>query len=177
MEEIQVLEELFDKKIISILKLLFADKTKEYYLQEISENSNVSMATCSRILAKLNKLEIIEIHMISRFKLYRLHDNKKVMFLSKLFKEDLKILHKFVEEIKSIESVKSVILHGKETKDKANILLIGTEIDPGKVKSVCARIKEKYDFLVSPLSLTPEQYMQMSQMGLYSGTKKLLFER
>jgi len=57
------------------------------------------------------------------------------------------------------------------------VLLIGNNIDAGQVKAVCAEIKEKHNFIVSPLSLTPEQYGQMSQMGLYSGTKKMLYER
>jgi len=177
MEEIQVLEELFDKKIISILKVFFRDTGKQFYLQEISKLSKVSMASSSRILTRLSRLEILEITKISRFKLYRLHSNKRVEFLGDLFKEDLKILQKFVAKASAISGIRSIILHGKEANDRANILLIGEKIDPGAVKTLCAEIKEQYGFIISPLSLTHEQYAQMSQMGLYSGKKKVLLEK
>jgi hypothetical protein len=38
-------------------------------------------------------------------------------------------------------------------------------------------IKEKYNFVVSPLILTSEQFEQMSVMGLYSGKEKVLFKK
>jgi len=176
MEELKVLEELFDNKIISVLKVFYRETGKDYYLQEISTISEVSIATCSRILARLVKLEIVELKKISRFKLYRLSESKKAKFLSKLFKEDHQIMKIFVESAKNIPGIVSIILHGKEAVDRANVLLIGESINAGSVKAVCAQIKEKYNFIVSPLSLTPEQYSQMSQMGLYSGQKKILYE-
>jgi DNA-binding Lrp family transcriptional regulator len=176
MEELKILEDLFDTKIISILKVFFRNGNKEHYLQEVSDKSKVSMASCSRILTKLEKLEIIEIKMVSRFKLYKISDNNKAKFLSKLFKEDLKIMQKFAEHASKIEGVKTIILHGKEQKDRANVLLIGENINPGDVKALCAKIKEEEKFSISPLALTAEQYTQMSQMGLYSGTKKILWE-
>jgi DNA-binding Lrp family transcriptional regulator len=175
MEEIKVFEDLFDKKIISILKILFKDHTKQYYLQELSKESNVPMATTSRILNKLNKLEIIEITKISRFKLYRPFVNKKVELLSGIFKEDIKILDKFIEKIKGLPNLHSVVLHGKKQTNRANILLIGDNMDPGIIKTICSEIKEQYNFIITPLSLNYEQYAQMSQMGLYSGEKKVLF--
>ncbi len=177
MEEASILEELFDRKIISILKVFFSDAGRQFYLQELSRLSKVSMASCSRILGKLSRLQIIGIVKISRFRLYKLQSNKRVEFLSKLFKKDVRVLRIFVEKASAIMGITSIILHGKESNDRANVLLIGENIDPGEVKALCAEIKDKYNFVVSPLSLTDEQYVQMSQMGLYSGQKKVLFER
>jgi len=177
MDETRILEQLFDRKIIRILKVFFRESEKDLYLQEISGKATVPMATTSRILARLSRLELIQVKTISRFKIYHLSENKHVVFLSRLFKEDLRIMKLFVEKASKIDGVRNIILHGKETKDRANVLLIGENIDPGEVKSICAEIKEQHRFIISPLSLTPEQYNQMSSMGLYSGTKKILYER
>jgi len=177
MDEIRVLEELFDNKIIRIIKVFFREPKNQLYLQEVSVKANVSMATCSRILSKLNRLEIVNITMVSRFKLYQLAENNKVKYLSKLFKEDLKIMQKFSEKATKIEGIRTIILHGEEQKDRANVLLIGENINPGEVKALCAKIKETDNFIISSLSLTAEQYAQMSQMGLYAGKKKIIFEK
>lgn len=177
MDKIAVFEDLFDKKIIAVLKILFRDNKKKYYLQELSREAKVPMATALRILDKLHKLEIVDVEKISRTKLYHLKENKKVEFLGTLFKVDRQIMDKFVEMIKDLPGLKSVILHGKEHPDRANVLLIGEDLDPGKVKEICAEIKEKYNFTITSLSLTETQYDQMSQMGLYSGAKKVYFER
>ncbi len=177
MEEISVFEELFDDKIIAVLKTLFKDSTKEFYLQELSEEAKIPMATTFRILSKLNRLEIVEITKISRFKLYKLQNNKKVKMLASVFKMELRIMDKFIEEIRDLPGLKKIILHGKEYSDRANVLLIGDELDTGEIKRICAEIKEKHKFTINPLSLTETQYEQMSQMGLYSGQKKVLMEK
>ena len=134
MEDMTVLEDLFDNKIISVLKIMFRDVKKKWYLQELSVESKVPMATCLRILEKFQKLELIDVEKVSRVKLYSLLDNKKVKFLSGIFKEDLKILDEFVERLKDLPGLKSIILHGNEYSDRANILLIGDDMDPGRIK-------------------------------------------
>jgi predicted transcriptional regulator len=176
LEEIKILEELFDRKIIRVLQTLLRDRSREYYLQEISKEANVPMASTSRILTKLEALDILNVRKISRFKLYKAGENTKVEFLCKLFKEDRKVLEKFVELVKNIRGLRRVILHGKKEATRANVLLIGENMDAGDIKGICAEIKDRYGFVISPLSLTYEQYGQMSQMGLYSGTKKVLYD-
>jgi hypothetical protein len=177
MEELQLLEGLFDRKLISVLRVFFRDRTKQHFLQELSRQSKVPMATCSRILYKLSRLEIIEVSKISRTKLYRLAANRKAEYLGEIFKEDLHIIKLFVSRAMGIPGVRKIVLHGKEQPDRANVLLIGHGIDHGAVKELCAEIRERYRFSISDLSLTEEQYYQMTNMGLYSGEKKLLFER
>ena len=173
----QVLEELFDRKLIAVLKVLFSDTGKLFYLQEVSKASGVPMATCSRILGKLGRLGIIEVSAISRFRLYKMSPGKKAEILARLFKQDAKVLEAFIGRARKINGVGAIILHGKQSKDRANVLLIGENIDPGEVKGLCAEIKERHNFMVSPLSLTQEQYQQMSLMGLYSGEKRVLYEK
>jgi len=70
-----------------------------------------------------------------------------------------------------------VLLHGKQGNQRANVLIIGSDVDNAKIKEICGNIKEKYKFIISPLVLTAEQFKQMSSMGLYSGKEKVLFKR
>ena len=177
MENSQLLQELFDTKILAILKLFFKYSDKQFYLLEVSKESGVSSATTFRIVNKLTELGIIKQIKITKFKLYKLNSNENVEFLQDFIREDIQVLKRFINDIKEIDNIEAIILHGKETSNRANVLIIGNDIDPGKMKTLCTYIKEKYDFTISPLTLTKEQYEQMSQMGLYSGQKKILFKR
>jgi DNA-binding transcriptional ArsR family regulator len=175
MEDLKVLEELFDQKVIGVLKALFREP-RELYLQEVSEKAKVSMATTSRILSRLERLDILEVRNVSRIKLYKIKANEKTQSLSKLFKEEVQILKEFSQRASRIPGIKTIMLHGKEQANRADVLLIGENIDPGLVKALCTQIREEFKFMVTTLALTPEQYGQISQMGLYSGTKKILYE-
>ena len=81
----------------------------------------------------------------------------------------------FVDRIKSLEGIEKIILHGKQTNKKANVLVLGSNVDATQIKLISSEIKEKYDFTILSLTLTNEQYEQMSAMGLYSGEKQVLF--
>lgn len=172
-----MLDNLFDKKILTILKLFIVDKEKEFYLREIAKQTKVPVATCYRILNKLLSFDIIKLIQIKKFKLYKLADNETTMFLETFLKEEKQILNIFLKKIKELPQVESVILHGKETRDRANILIIGENINSDSIKHICAEIKEKYKFTITPLTLVREQYKQMTSMGLYSGEKRVLFRR
>jgi hypothetical protein len=177
MRNIDLLEELFDDKLIRMLQLFLENKDKQFYLREIAKESGVPLATSSRLLSKLVKLEVIRLIKISKFKIYQLSDNEDTKFLRRFLKKDVQILDRFVQTIKVFPEIERIILHGEENKDRANVLLIGEDIDANEVKEVVAGIKEGSNFTVSALVLTTEQYEQMSEMGLYPGKKKILFER
>ena len=177
MENLKILESLFDKKKLKVLKLFLQEKDKEFYLREVAKSTGVSIATTFRIIQKLASLNLIDVIIINKFKLYKLAQNDNTQFLESFLKEGKRIVQYFVEEIKKLPSVEAVILHGKETEEKANVLLIGEGINANEVKRICGLIKEQYNFTVSALSLTKEQFAQMSTMGLYSGEKKVLFKK
>jgi len=177
MENTELLTKLFDKKKITILKKLLENPKRQFYLQELSKETGVSMATCSRILNKLTKLELVEIVQVSRFKLYQMAQNPRVHYISTFVKEDVQIMKIFIEKAKDIYGILSIVMHGEEKADKANLLLIGNDIEIGKVKELCVFIKEKYGFTVTTLTVTEEQYRAMSRMGLYSGVKHVLWEK
>ncbi len=177
MEEVNVLEGLFDKKILKIVRLFLNEKENQFYLREISTKVNVPVATTFRIIKKLLKLSIIEEIKIKKFKLYKIKQGSNTKFLETFIREEKQILDIFTEKAKNIKGINSVILHGKEAKDRANILIIGESIDSNEIKQLCADIKSKYNFTISPLNLTEDQFKQMSSMGLYSGQKKVLYNK
>jgi DNA-binding Lrp family transcriptional regulator len=177
MRDLETLTSLFDNKIIAILAVLVNDSTGGLYLREISKYTKVSDATTYRIIKKLLAANIIQQHKIKKLKLYFFNHNENTDFIYKILKKDVQVLQVFVEEAKKIENIQSILLHGAESSQRANILIIGTNIDTGKIKELSGMIKEKYNFVVSPLILTSEQFEQMSVMGLYSGKEKVLFKK
>lgn len=177
MDNIGFLKELFDQKIINIIRMFLVNPNRQFYLKEISDNVGVAIASSHRILKRLTKIEVIKETNISKFKVYQLAENERVNYLKSFFKESIKVLEIFIKEIEDVKGVRTVILHGKENATRANILLIGEGIDVSEVKRIVNDLKEQYDYSITHMSLTNEQYEQMSSMGLYSGTKKILFER
>ncbi len=177
MDEIEFLKGLFDHKIVEILKYFIASSGKQFYLKEISDAVGVPMATTHRILQKLHSLEIIIETNISKFKIYQLADNEQTKFLSRFIRYSVKAVEIFADQVSKVPNIQRIILHGKEADNRASLLLIGEGIDVSYVKSVVTSIKEQYNYNITHMTLSEEQYQQMSDMGLYSGSKKILFER
>jgi len=177
MEKTAFLEQLFDPKTIKIIRLFMEDNEKEYYLQEIAKEVKVPVASVFRIVNRMVSLDIVELVKIKRFKLYRLAQNEKVKFLESFLKEGKQIVEFFVDHVRKLDNVESIILHGKEMKDRANVLILGENVDQGEVKQICGDILSKYKFTVSTLVLSKEQFVQMTRMGLYSGEKRSLWRR
>ncbi len=178
MQQAEVLGELFDKKILSVLGVLVNYSGKEgLYLREIAKSAKVSNATTFRIVNRLIKLQLISVFKIKKLKLYKFKHAPSSEFLVKILKKDIRVLETFISLVKDFKGLQAVLLHGEESNERANLLLIGNDIDSGKVKEICGDIKEKYNFIISPLVLAAEQFEQMSSMGLYSGKEKVLFKR
>lgn len=168
----EVLANLIDEKKAAILRVLL-NSSEELYLKEIADKSNVPLTSAFRILLSFVNLELITKRRWKTSTVYSCKSNEKVDFLRELFHEEHDSLEEFVSLVKSIPNVNNIILHGARKKGKANVLLIGEEIDVNQVEKVCKELKEK-GFEISYLTLTKEQYAQMAKMGLYSGEKKIL---
>jgi len=175
--EDDLLKELFDNKKLSILRLFYDEPDKNFYLREISKVSGVPVATVFRIIDKLVKLELIEQIKISKFKLYKLNDNEKTRFLGQFVKKQKQVLQVFVSKIKYLEGLENVYVHGKEEKNRANVFIVGQKIDANEVKRVCSEIQDQFKYRITPLILTKEQFDQMGSMHLYSGVKRIIFQR
>ena len=177
MPDIDILKQLFDKKIIRIIDVFLQNKNKQFYLRELGRAADVSPATTYRIVGKLVKSGIVEEIKISKFKVYKIIINEKTKGLTKLLKEEVNSLEIFVEKAKELEGIDSIILHGKKTSKSANILIIGNDNVSKKAEAIVKEIKQKHDFNIDFLILSEQQFRQMTKLGVYSGDKKTLWKR
>ncbi len=177
MQKKVILRGLIDKGLIEILLVLIKNPEKDFYLTELARQSNIPTATTYRSLEKLYKLEVIDIIKINKFKVYKLANNESTKFLAVIFEEKQDPIQNFTEEIKKINEVEQLIMHGEQKDNATNILLIGNKIDSAKIDAIVERIKTQTNHEISFVSLDEAQYQKMTRMGLYSGKKKILFSK
>ena len=170
-----ILEKLFDAKILAVLRQFFQHDNKEFYIRELSKLSKVPLASTFRIVRKLVDYNIIREVKLSKFKVYVLDDNEQSRFLGQIVKKEKQALQVFVTKIKNLPNLRKIYIQGKEEKNSANVILIGEELYQPEIKQVCADIKAEFNYIVSPLSLDEDQFLQMQKM--YPIKKKLLFEK
>ena len=172
-----IIEEFFNKKVLAILKLFLFDETGQFYLREVAKKSKVPVATTFRIIKRLKELEIIEESVIKKTKLYSLSENKNTKLLAGMLEEKKSVIEEFVEAISQLEGLQMIVRHGEESKDKTNIIVIGSNLNTQAIKAKVGEIKEKYNFNIIDLVLEPAQFNQMSSMGLFPGKKIILWEK
>lgn len=176
MDKKKILEGLFDKKLITVLRLFINNGGEQYYLREIEKLTKVPATTVYRILGVMKELELINETKVKHLKTYKLNvDNAS--FLINLLEDKTSALQEFIDLIKHMDGIEQVVLHGKEEKDKASILIIGDYVDQESLRTKIVEIKEKYDFNIIHLVLSADQYDQMQSMGLYPGKKVNLFKK
>ena len=177
MESSDVLEHLFDEKLLKILRLFYKEYDKEFYLREIAKKTNVAPASTFRILKKLMKLKLIKQIVIKRFKLYKLEDNEYTRFLGPVVKKGKQALEVFITRAKDLYGLDSIILQSGDTDKKANLIVIGSGINQDKIKNLCGQMLEEFNYRLTALVLEKEQFEQMDKMGLYPGKKKVIYKR
>ena len=173
--ERDVLKALLPPSTFKILKLFINNDDQTYYLREIAKLTKVPPASTFRILNNLVEQEVLMIDYIKKFKLYRLNPEAP-RFLANILQDRKSAVVEFVNSIKAFDGVEMVVLHGQEDKNRANILVIGNNMDNESIKRNSVFIGEKYKFNIILLTLVPDQYNQMASMGLYPGKKKILYE-
>lgn len=171
----EVLEALLPSSTLKILKLFINNEDQKYYLREIAKLTKVPPASTFRIVNNLVDQEILIIDYIKKFKLYRFNPDS-ARFLINILQDRKSAVVEFVNSIKEFDGVQMVVLHGQEDKNRANVLVIGNNMDVDSIKRNSVYIGEKYKFNIILLTLVPEQYNQMASMGLYPGKKKILYE-
>jgi DNA-binding Lrp family transcriptional regulator len=177
MEDLDILEHLFDAKTLELLRFFMKNPQEQYYLREIAKLSKLPVTSTYRLLNRFVSLGILKVVSIKNNKLYQIESNKTTDFLKTVLKLEPRILDAFVDKVKGFPGLSAVVLHGEEKEDRANILLIGENIDVNEMKMLCGEIREKYNFTITSLTLAKEQYEQMAAMGLYSGKKKIIFQK
>lgn len=177
MDPARILEELFDRKTLKILRLLSKDPEKQFYLREIAQQAKVPVATVYRIMKRLTAINVVDVVQIKRMKLYTYNQGKEGKFVEQLLEVRRGAVEEFVERCKAIEGIQQVILHGRKQKDRANFLIIGDDVPTGPLVEAQAAIKETTGFTVIYLILGRQQYEQMAEMGLYAGDRQVLLEK
>src|SRR3989338_6621871 len=118
---LDILEELFDKKVLDLIRLFFSEHQKDFYLRELAKETKVSLASTFRIVQRLAKLGLIEQKDVGgKFKVYRLADNENTRFLGQVVKREKQALQVFVTRAKLLEGLNTIYLQGTEEKDRAN---------------------------------------------------------
>jgi DNA-binding transcriptional regulator YhcF (GntR family) len=174
----EVVEQLFDKKLLAILRVFLDNPEKQYYLRELAKLTKVPPATTLRALRRLKKCEVVDEIRVKKFKLYQIKaEGETVRFLEEFLATKKSALDEFIRLSRSIVGVEMILLHGKETPEKANLLMLGRGIDAESVHRIVVEIKNRYHYTILQLILEPEQFEQMTQMGLYQGKKTVLFRR
>ncbi|MBN1386296.1 helix-turn-helix domain-containing protein [Candidatus Woesearchaeota archaeon] len=84
-----LLEELFDAKILAVIRLFMDHKSHEFYLREISQKSGVPVSTIFRIVNKLVSLNLVEVMKVSKFKAYKWPNNEKTRFLEQMIRKEV----------------------------------------------------------------------------------------
>lgn len=177
MEPAKLLEQLFDRKILTLVKLFLDNPERQYGLREAAKATKLPPATAHRLIHRLVDLEILQETRIKQLRLYKLSNNKATKFLDEMMAVKKSAIEDFVDSAATLAGVQEIIQHGKATKDKVNLLIIGESIDSAALAHLVGDIKENYNFTILHLVLSPDQYQQMASMGLYEGEKKILSRR
>jgi Fe2+ or Zn2+ uptake regulation protein len=172
-----ILEEFLDAKMLSILKLFLFNEDKKYYLREISKKAKVPVATVFRYVKRLKELGVVQEEAIKKLKLYYISNNKDVDFLRSLLEEKRSAIEEFVDFTSKQVGVDAIAMHGEESRDRTNVVVIGSGIDSTAIKQKVGDIKEKLNFNIIELILDPVQFSQMSSMGFFTGKKVILWEK
>lgn len=173
----QLVRSLFDNKMLNVLDVFLQNAESQFFLKEISQQSRVPLTSCYRIVRRLLKVGVVHEVKVNRFSVYQLNPSELTAFLEEIVIEEKHCVEDFVEAVRDLPGVQQVILHGAETKDKANVLVIGEDVDTSRFRPLIADMRLNKKFTISALTLNPDQYKQMSDMGLYSGKKKILFDK
>jgi len=167
----EVLKGLLDHKKIAILKALYFSK-EEMYLRELAKKSKVSVSSVFRIVQELVGLGLVRVKEVRMMKFYSLVRDGKEKFLGEWFKEE-GMLDLVVRAVSGMEGVSRVLLHGKTDNNMANVILIGSNVDEGRIDEICEKFKEK-GFDLSCAVFSERQFEKLNKMGVYGGEKKVL---
>ena len=73
-----IFRQLIDKKTVRILDLFLQNKGALFHLNKISEDAKVPIGTTFRLVAKLVSLQILDVIVVGKLKLYKIADNENV---------------------------------------------------------------------------------------------------
>lgn len=175
MAGVDTLKTLFDEKKINILQVFIQKPGEEFTLKEIVKQSKVPLATTFRVLKDLAKKDLVEKTKHKHLTTYQLASGPDAQYLGKLLYERPQPIEAFVERAKHIENIDRIIMHGKATESKANVVLIGSDISKEAVHQAIISIREDFNFTITHLILEEEQFAMLESMGQFSGNRTILY--
>ncbi|MFH1400531.1 MAG: hypothetical protein ABIH41_03350 [Nanoarchaeota archaeon] len=173
----EFLDQLFDRKILGVLRFFLDRPQEQFYISEVAKKTRLPIATVFRIMRRLRALEILDEYRMKKFKTYMLAANERVKFLDGLLATKRSALDEFLRLAAGVAGIQQIVLHGKQEASRASIIIVGQHIDSAAVQSAASEVKQQFGYNILHLVVGPEQFEQMLSMGLYPGTKVVLFDR
>ena len=170
------LKQLFDEKKILVIQHFTKHPTAKHTLSEVVDDTQLPLATTHRILKDLAKKNILDTHKHKHLTTYSLGSSEHANYLAQLLYEQPSVIDQFVANTRSIAGIQQIMLHGKPTDTRANIVVIGTGIDKDAVNQEVATLLEQERYTISHLILEPEQFEMLESMGQFSGKKTTLYQ-
>jgi hypothetical protein len=175
MEELSILKELFDEKVVKIINLFFEHPDKQFYLSEVSNLSKVNIATTFRILNKLVIREFLKTNTIGKIKLYYLNRNEKTLALSRMLTRGKDPVTEFIEKIKISPGLGKIVLESRG-RSSAKVLLVG-DVSEERAARICEEIRNKYKFAIEFIVISEKQFHGFKNFQDYRLERKLVWER
>ena len=80
-----IFRQLINGKVLKILDLLLQNKDKLYHLNKISDETKVPLGSTFRLVNQLVSLELLDVIVVGKMKIYRIADNEKVREIENAF--------------------------------------------------------------------------------------------
>jgi sugar-specific transcriptional regulator TrmB len=176
-ENLSVLKDLLDEKVIRIMNLFIDNPSRQLYLSEISNLSKINVSTTFRVLNRLANQGFLKVVLIGKVKMYQLEKNDKTHTLVKfLRKEKDSPLDAFIEKIKVDSSIRSIILESRSP-NEAKLLIVGDSIPKEKIQKVVNDIREEYNYKIVFVGIFESQFEELKHFENYDLSKKIVWKR
>ena len=80
-----IFRQLINQKVLKILDLLLQNKDKLFHLNKISDETKVPLGTTFRLVNQLVALDLLDVIVIGKMKIYKIADNEKVREIEEAF--------------------------------------------------------------------------------------------
>jgi len=183
MQEIDLLKQLFDEKIVKILGVFSKYPDRKFYLTEITKLTKVNVSTTFRILNKLVEKEFIKSMVIGRTRFYQLNNNEKTQKVVKILQfggeratSSSDPINDFIEKIKTVGRVKKVIVKSKDS-SHASLILVGDFIPVERVQRIVSEIQTKKKYDIEFVELSQRQFEGLYSLSEFKRVGKVIYEQ
>jgi len=160
----QLLSEVFDKKIINVIKTLLSHEGDFFSIRELADKAGVTVSTTFRIVQSLERIRFVKKIQRGRIKFFQIQPaSKAYKQFSELFvqkKTNTELINLKVKELYPDAKFETV----SPKKDKNKIFIITeAEIDDS---TLVKELNHSVDKKLKIMSIHPDQFQKMKAMGL-----------